>query len=147
MIRGIALVDHNMPLSVWRTSKVLSLIDHHHDRGNFSDAKPRVIEQVASCSTLVAREVLDNLDQHPHHMPHELPEMLLSVIALDSDGLRKGTEADEQTAKRLLKISTWKKEDLEEVMDRLDQEMGDAKKDLDDLSVRDLLRRDWKGDV
>ena len=32
-------------------------------------------------------------------------------------------------------------------MDDLDGEIGDAKKELDHLSLRDLLRRDWKGDL
>ncbi|KAG8725845.1 hypothetical protein FRC12_023976 [Ceratobasidium sp. 428] len=32
-------------------------------------------------------------------------------------------------------------------MDRLDKELGAAKKDLKHLGVRDLLRRDWKGDI
>jgi len=32
-------------------------------------------------------------------------------------------------------------------MDDLDSEMGKAKKDLEELSVRDLLRRDFKGDL
>lgn len=32
-------------------------------------------------------------------------------------------------------------------MERLDEEMSKAKKNLDELGVRDLLRRDWKGDV
>ncbi|CCO27952.1 hypothetical protein BN14_01943 [Rhizoctonia solani AG-1 IB] len=32
-------------------------------------------------------------------------------------------------------------------MDRLDKELGIAKKDLRHLDVRDLLRRDWKGDI
>lgn len=34
-----------------------------------------------------------------------------------------------------------------DVMDDLDSQMGKAKKALDELSVRDLLRRDWKGDL
>ncbi|KAG9090496.1 hypothetical protein FS749_000502 [Ceratobasidium sp. UAMH 11750] len=32
-------------------------------------------------------------------------------------------------------------------MDRLDKELGTAKRDLKHLGVRDLLRRDWKGDI
>lgn len=68
------------------------------------------------------------------------------AIALDSDGLSKGTPADKFTAARLLKRSNWSKQKLYDVMDRLDNEMKKAKKDLDELGVRDLLRRDWKGE-
>ncbi|KAG8722902.1 hypothetical protein FRC08_000002 [Ceratobasidium sp. 394] len=32
-------------------------------------------------------------------------------------------------------------------MDRLDKELGTAKRNLKHLGVRDLLRRDWKGDI
>ncbi|GAC97329.1 endoplasmic reticulum mannosyl-oligosaccharide 1,2-alpha-mannosidase [Pseudozyma hubeiensis SY62] len=156
-IKGIVLVDHPLPLSVWQGAKVLGIIDHHHDRGVAPDAKPRIFEQVASCTTLVARQMLDELEaispppQGPgeYHMPHELLELMLDAIAIDSDGLnpKKSTDVDAQVSARVLARSNWRNESLSEVMDRLDKELGRAKRDLSHLTVRDLLRRDWKGDV
>ncbi|MCO5565498.1 hypothetical protein L7F22_019171 [Adiantum nelumboides] len=93
--------------------------------------------------------MLNELEQLPkeYHMPHEVVELILDAIALDSDGLKKGTPEDKFTSRRLLKRSNWKSEKLLEVMDKLDNEMKKAKKDLEDLGIRDLLRRDWKGDI
>lgn len=156
-IKGIVLVDHPLPLSVWNDARILGIIDHHADRGVAPHASPRIFEQVASCTTLVARQMLDELEAIPtppdgpgeYHMPHELLELILDAIAIDSDGLnrKKSSAADADVSRRILARSNWHNESLAEVMDRLDKELGKAKRDLSHLSVRDLLRRDWKGDV
>lgn len=147
-VKGIILVDHPVPLSVWNEAKVLAIFDHHKDRGVAPDAKPRIFEGTASCTTIVAREMLNELEQLPeeYHMPHEVVELILDAIALDSDGLAKATPEDRFTARRLLKRSNWHSQRLLDVMERLDTEMSKAKKDLDSLGIRDLLRRDWKGE-
>lgn len=148
-IKGIVIVDHPKPLRRWDDAPILSLFDHHEDRGAGKDAQPRVVEKVASCTTLVARQMLDELEQLPeeYHLPHELLELILSAIAIDAKGLKEGTKEDRRTAERVLARSRWHKEDLKDVMKDLKKELKHAKKDLDDLSVRDLLRRDWKGDL
>jgi len=128
-----------------------SIFDHHVDRGAGAEAEPRIFEKTASCETIVARQMLDELEALPeeYHMPHELLELILSAIAIDSGGLTndKTTDADVETSRRVLKRSNWSKRELDEVMEHLDDVLSDAKKDLDDLSVRDLIRRDYKGDL
>ncbi|KAL8391845.1 hypothetical protein RB595_002159 [Gaeumannomyces hyphopodioides] len=148
-IKGIVIVDHASPLRKWSDARVLSIFDHHQDKGAAPGAKPRVFEKVASCTTLVARQMLDELEALPdeYHMPHELLELVLSAIAIDSKGLKSGTDEDRKTAGRLLRRSNWRKSDLDDKMQSLDDKLREAKKDLDDLGVRDLLRRDWKGDL
>ena len=150
-IKGIVLVDHPKPLRKWDDARILSIFDHHVDSGAGPDARPRIFEKTASCTTLVARQMLDELEQlsEEYHMPHELLEMALSAIAIDSDALNpsKSTDEDRKVSERLLKRSNWHKKDLDDVMDDLDDTIGDARKELDHLSVRDLLRRDWKGDL
>lgn len=148
-VKGVVLVDHPEALSAWQKAKVLSVFDHHKDRGAAPDARPRIFEGTASCTTIVAREMLNELEALPfeYHMPHEVVELIMDAIALDSDGLKKGTPEDKFTSRRLLRRSNWRKEKLLNVMERLDEEMSKAKKDLDDLGIRDLLRRDWKGDL
>jgi len=150
-LKGIVLVDHGVPLRKWRDAKILSIFDHHKDRGDTPKADPRVFEVVASCTTLVARQMLDELEKldQEYHMPHELLELVLSAIAIDSGGLTsdKTTKADIQTSKRVLARSNWRKDDLEDVMEDLDDELTKAQKDIDGLDLRDLLRRDWKGDL
>ncbi|KAG9188792.1 exopolyphosphatase [Alternaria panax] len=150
-LKGIVLVDHSSPLRKWSEAKILSIFDHHKDRGTAPDAEPRVFEVAASCTTLVARQMLDELEQldEEYHMPHELLELVLSAIAIDSGGLTgtKTTKTDIEVSKRVLARSNWKKDNLEEVMEDLDDELSKAQKDIDNLGLRDLLRRDWKGDI
>ncbi|KAH9873967.1 hypothetical protein IAQ61_004594 [Plenodomus lingam] len=150
-LKGIVLVDHGVPLRKWSHANVLSIIDHHRDRGAAPGAKPRLFEPVASCTTLVARLMLDELEKldQEYHMPHELLELVLSAIAIDSSGLtsRKTTKADIKTSQRILARSNWKENSLEPVMASLRHKLSKAQKDIDHLGLRDLLRRDWKGDL
>lgn len=150
-LKGIVLVDHGSPLRKWNEAEILSIFDHHKDRGTAPDAEPRVFEVVASCTTIVARQMLDELEQldEEYHMPHELLELVLSAIAIDSGGLsgKKTTKTDIEVSKRVLARSNWRKDSLEDVMEDLDDELSKAQKDIDNLGLRDLLRRDWKGDV
>lgn len=148
-LKGIIIVDHPVPLRKWSQAPILSIFDHHVDSGAGPDAKPRIFEKVASCTTLVARQMLDELEALPeeYHMPHELLELILGAIAIDSDGLEEATEEDRKTAQRVLERSNWHKSDLDDKMQEVAEALKDAKKDLDHLSVRDLLRRDYKGDL
>jgi len=150
-LKGIVLVDHAEPLRKWSHAKILSIFDHHKDRGTAPDAEPRIFEITASCTTIVARQMLDELEKldQEYHMPHELLELILSAIAIDSGGLTSGktTKADIKTSQRILARSAWAKKDLEDVMEDLDDQLSDAQKDIDGLGLRDLLRRDWKGDL
>lgn len=148
-IKGIVMVDHPVPLRKWDNAEILSIFDHHNDKGVAPDAQPRVFEKVASCTTLVARQMLDELERldEEYHVPHELLELILAAIAIDSGGLRDAAEEDRRVSERILKRSNWRGQDLDETMEDLGDELRAAKKDLDDLTVRDLLRRDWKGDL
>lgn len=148
-IKGIVIVDHPVPLRKWSNAPILSMFDHHKDNGAGAHAHPRIFETVASCTTLVARQMLDELEELPqeYHLPHELLELILSAISIDSKGLKEATDADRETAERVLRRSNWQDADLDAKMEQLDDKLGDAKKDLDHLGVRDLLRRDWKGDL
>lgn len=147
-IKGLVVVDHPRPLRKWSAAPIVSIFDHHQDSGAGKDAKPRVFETVASCTTLVARQMLDELEklEEEYHLPHELLELMLSAIAIDSGGLEDATETDKVVSQRILERSRWSHRDLGDCMEKLGGELKDAKKDLDALSVRDLLRRDWKGD-
>ncbi|CAE7061556.1 unnamed protein product [Rhizoctonia solani] len=173
-IDGIYLVDHNRLRSDWGEAGakvVKGVLDHHNDLGLYPDAKPRVIEPTGSCASLVVHEILQLWDkdkedqvydeqecvdkaalkkkQHPTDIPTELADLLLSVIALDTDDFHRGTGRDLHASKAVWRWSSFcgSGEDRDDVMDRLDKELGTAKKDLRHLNIRDLLRRDWKGDI
>lgn len=149
-LRGIVLVDHPEPSEDWRNATILSIFDHHNDRGKAPDAEPRIFLPTASCSTLVGRQMLNEIEKREdqeYHLPHELLELLLSAIAIDSNGLqsRIATPTDKFVASRLWRRSNWHNESMYEKMEDVAESLKKAKKDLDSLSVRDLLRRDWKG--
>ncbi|KAI5477715.1 exopolyphosphatase [Pseudohyphozyma bogoriensis] len=155
-IKGIALVDHNIPRSYWSNSTILSIIDHHDDRGLAPHASPRIIETSASCASLVTRTIFDEMDRngemgHVHGpLPTEMVEMLLRAIAIDSSGLKKGggkMDVDVESTKRLLTLSSWRGRKAREVMKLLNDDLSQSKKSLESLDLRDLLRRDWKGDA
>ncbi|KAK0519957.1 hypothetical protein OC834_007205 [Tilletia horrida] len=155
-LHGLALVDHPRPRSLWAEGRIVSLFDHHTDRGDAPDAFPRIIESTASCSSLVAKYMLAERDKmkEPYHVSHELLELALSAIALDSDGLTASitTHIDYSTASKLFDLAPGyhepaRPQSLTHIMKSLSKTLKTAKKDLGALSVRDLLRRDWKGDV
>ncbi|KAK7961221.1 DHH phosphoesterase [Apiospora saccharicola] len=148
-IKGIVIVDHPIPLRKWRKAPILSIFDHHKDSGAGPGAVPRIFEKVASCTSLVARQMLDELEKLPdeYHMPHELLELILSAIAIDSGGLEDATKEDRKVAERVLARSNWRESKLDDKMADLAKSLKTAKKDLDHLGLRDLLRRDWKGDL
>lgn len=167
-IEALALVDHNTILSnvspilpdtlrlrvlqdssnndmrflQWKADdKVHTVIDHHADRGTFPDAHPRIIEMTGSCSTLVAREMLN----HQHEVedwPHELVDLLLSAIAIDTDGPAKGT-MDYDIAKELFTHSSWADDKFKKSMKKLDKKLKKAKKDLGRQSLDRSLCGVW----
>lgn len=150
-VMGIVLVDHPKPLRRWDDARILSIFDHHEDSGWAPDAEPRIFEKVASCTTLIGRQMLDELEALPkeYHLPHELLELMLSAIAVDSNGLKKkdATELDWESSRRILARSRWHKKKLKKVMEDLEDEVEDAQDDIDDMGLRDLLRRDWKDEL
>ncbi|GAA5917518.1 hypothetical protein JCM6882_007941 [Rhodosporidiobolus microsporus] len=168
-IKGIALVDHNVPRSDWDGAEIVAIIDHHEDRGLANGtANPRILERTGSCSSLVTKYLLENLpgaaDAYPLPMeneeidaemfnhgpvPKELVELLLRTIAIDTSGLKKDSRhpIDKESAERLFPQSSWRRRKLKEVMKNLDNDLSASRKALDDLDLRSLLRRDWKGDT
>ncbi|BGP41844.1 hypothetical protein JCM10449v2_005836 [Rhodotorula kratochvilovae] len=169
-IKGVALVDHNIPLSAWDGAKVVAIIDHHEDRGIANDtADPRMVERSGSCTSLVTRYIfeqlpdaegialsrndasaIDGVDAHMHGpLPTELVDLLLRVIAVDTSGLSRDARqlVDKESAQRLFARSSFTNSTLKATMKALDQEMSLSRKALGTLDVRNLLRRDWKGDA
>lgn len=69
-------------------------------------------------------------------------------VAIDSSALSKDSRqpVDLESAERLFPHSSWKHRGLKEVMKMLDKDLSASRKALDDLDLRSLLRRDWKGD-
>ncbi|GAA5931017.1 hypothetical protein JCM1841_005458 [Sporobolomyces salmonicolor] len=167
-IKGIALVDHNVPRAVWKDATIVAILDHHDDQGLANGtANPRIIRSSGSCSSLVTKFLFDNVpgaDKEKNEpppsdsqvgptmhgpIPTELIELLLRTIAIDTNGLRgkSSQPIDMESALRLFPRSSWKRRELKEVMKVLDKDLSASRKALDSLDLRSLLRRDWKGDA
>ncbi|KAG8916317.1 Exopolyphosphatase [Tulasnella sp. 419] len=151
----IALVDHNRlnPAFEGDSVKVVGVIDHHADEGLYKDANPRDITPVGSCASLVARDFQHLWTDSP--VPQEVATLLLSAIYIDTAGLKPGDKAvdiDRAAASFLSKHSTLPEqpqigligEEPGLSLATLAKALSSRKKDIDNLSTRDLLRRDYK---
>ncbi|KAG1722994.1 DHH phosphoesterase [Suillus lakei] len=158
-VSQFALVDHNVLHTRYAspTTRVVAVIDHHEDEGQYKDTPdPRIVEPAGSCSSLVAR-----LYQSPSNLsiPPELSTLLLSAILIDTQGLKEGGKAldvDREAATFLLPHSLLAhNEEVSASSDNqpithlpsvqfLSATLGEKKLSVSHLSTRDLLRRDYK---
>ena len=152
-IKGVVLVDHNVPRSIYGNVTVLSIFDHHQDANKTLNAYPRIIEPSSSGSSLVVREIFRQRDAVKNQkdllpLPQDLIDLLLRTIAMDTKGYKKSkqTEAEKEAIKRLWPLGSWAHEDTKHRMKKLFEQQSAAQLDLTDVGTRDLLRRDYKGD-
>ncbi|KAG1731344.1 uncharacterized protein EDB91DRAFT_1154603 [Suillus paluster] len=155
-VSKFALVDHNVlhPNYASPTARVVAVIDHHEDEGQYKDtADPRIIELVGSCSSLVARlyESSPNLD-----IPPEVATLLLSANLVDTQGLKAGGKAvdvDREAATFLIPrslvmgvsaVSTDQPITQSPSIQALSATLIEEKLAVSHFSTRDLLRRDYK---
>ncbi|XP_042908214.2 exopolyphosphatase PRUNE1 isoform X1 [Parasteatoda tepidariorum] len=137
----LIIVDHNA-LSEEQTSlqgTIVQIIDHH--KINNPETISRIdskIEDVGSCSTLIAEEIL----KFPNLIDSQIALLLLGTILLDTvclqESAKRVTEKDKVVAAKLEKyIKDINKEELF-------QELLHAKFDTSNLSPEQLLRKDTK---
>ncbi|XP_066270782.1 protein prune homolog 2-like isoform X3 [Branchiostoma lanceolatum] len=139
---SLTLVDHNVIRAREDQdleSAVVEVIDHHKDERPESDACDKTVETVGSCTTLVAEKILE---KDATVMDKQLAALLMGTILVDtvnrSAEAQKVTPKDEDILERL-------KDFCPEVDEgKLFQSIQDAKFDISELSVPDLLRKDLK---
>ncbi|CCX10469.1 exopolyphosphatase [Pyronema domesticum] len=133
---SVHLVDHNkLTVSGLRDDKVVSIIDHHDDEGCHLGASPRIIQKSGSCSSLVITELCKTAPP-----PKEVAELGMASILVDTSNLTKRMEpTDHQAVETLSPL-------LPDTFDRdsFYASLQSAKQDVDSLSLRDLLRKDYK---
>ncbi|KAF9112333.1 Exopolyphosphatase [Mortierella sp. AM989] len=146
---SLFLVDHNklaLSMSSLKTAKVVGIIDHHADENLYKDsAKPRRIEIVGSCASLVADEFLKNAinsDKAYSSWIQKLARLLLAPILIDTmdlDPLKKKVQPLDIAMANLVfpYIGSGTMQDLHRKVD-------DARRDTSQLSCYDLLRKDYK---
>jgi exopolyphosphatase len=150
-----ALVDHNHIGSSFiannPTAQVVAVVDHHEDEGLYKNANPRIVVPAGSCTSLIAHLC-------PPEIPAELATLLLCAMLIDTGDFKEGGKAlqvDRDAATFLLPRSTLASSlphdvsttaapyDAPAIKD-LAAELEAQKDDVSNLSVRDLLRRDYK---
>jgi len=151
-----ALLDHNALTGRFATdndARVVAIVDHHEDEQHHLDASPRIVEvPTGSCSSLVARLIQQ---EWPEGMSREIARLLLCAVLIDTNGLKPGGKAegtDREVAPFLLEkaeLGSASERPIEDVHDvkeakELTQILAIRKSSVDQLSPRDLLRRDYK---
>lgn len=145
------LVDHNAfhgDLGKRYSHRTTGVIDHHTDEGMVpKDGEPRVIAKTGSCCSHVVEYCKDAWDklsasESAPEQDSQLAKLALGPILIDTVNLLakdKTTDYDKNAIAYLeSKIST----DYDR--DSFFKEIHDAKSDLDDLSVEEILRKDYK---
>ena len=164
------LVDHNVlqgTLGKHYSQRVIGIVDHHEDEGRvLSDVKLRMIEKTGSCNSHVVnycRDVWDDMtDSVPRPGDHSLPndstdfstwdaqiaKLALGSILIDTVNLtaeEKVTDHDHKAVKYLeAKINASPKIEPAYDRDSFFKQINDAKSNLDDLTLEEILRKDYK---
>ena len=134
----LILVDHNILSDEDHDyeDKVTEVIDHHKKETRCENA---VIEMVGSCSSLVLRQILKEnpgfTDTTSLKLIHST--ILIDTVLLDPDA-KKVTDVDIEMVEKCEKLIG--DVDRKEVFDKLIE----AKRKVDHLNAKQLLRRDFK---
>jgi len=119
---------------------VRGIIDHHDDEGFYMSASPRVITKSGSCSSLVINTLLNCAGLEAGEKS-QLATLALAAVLIDTTNMTHKVTARDESALKLLRESclpvSWDQ-------DGFFQGIYDAKTNVDGLSLRDLLRKDYK---
>lgn len=139
----IVLVDHhNLPNEdMYLMESVIKIIDHRPQDKRWPWTGRKVyLENVGSCATLVARNLFD---KHPEVIDSQISSLLRGPILIDTYNLSKkvdrATSMDIEIIEALEKIGS-----LDLDRDKVFNEIFNAKSDISELTVDDLLIRDLK---
>ena len=160
------LVDHNVfqgELGRHYSKQVTGVIDHHTDEGQApKETKPRVIQKTGSCISHVVeycREAWDTISRSDSDAAGEatddvsnwdaqVAKLTLGPILIDTVNLNatdKVTDHDRNAVAYLeSKISASSAVGPTYDRDTFFNEINSAKSDIDDLSLEEVLRKDYK---
>lgn len=127
-----------------------AVIDHHDDEGFYLSASPRIVEKSGSCTSLITNQFKSSFPTDGV-IRGDLARLTLAAVLIDTTNMtNKVTQHDEKALKFLeMQIQKSASEGgggAPEPWDRkafFDGVWG-AKNSVDHLSLRDLLRKDWK---
>lgn len=161
------------PLRDLVLSRVQGVIDHHDDEGHIpSNADPKVVLKSGSCCSLVANHIRPVWDEvrarassigaaiaqddsrllddtaYTSTWTAHAAKLALGPILIDTNNMtddNKVTDHDKKAARyleALINIAPRVGKDFDR--DAFFDELNKAKNDIDDLSIRDVLRKDYK---
>ncbi|ODV85623.1 hypothetical protein CANARDRAFT_184063, partial [[Candida] arabinofermentans NRRL YB-2248] len=141
---NLILTDHNSPQGDFIKSlindydaKVVGIIDHHFDEGEFKDAKLRIIQECGSCTSLVIKELHDNNSKLFNDVDSDLRKFCVMPILMDTSYLkRRVCEVDLQSVKLLVGDFN--------IYSQYYNNINDAKNDLNGFTMIDILKKDYK---
>ena len=151
-----ALLDHNAltgRFAAHDNMRVTAIVDHHEDEKRHPEASPRIVESpTGSCSSLIGRLIEKEWNAG---MSRPVARMLLCAVLIDTGGLKAGGKAevtDREVALFLLEKAELVNAGAGTIVDvhdvkeakELTRILTTRKTSVDSLSLRDLLRRDYK---
>lgn len=153
-------------------SRVIATIDHHVDEGTVpKDAEPRVITKAGSCNSLMVNYIRDTWQKisdsamtvgaaHPQNnetliddfaytstWDAQAAKLSLASILIDTSNLKaewKVTEHDKKAVRFLEAKINISKLGKDYDRERFFNEINEAKQDLEDLTLQEILRKDYK---
>ncbi|OBT68633.1 hypothetical protein VE03_01667 [Pseudogymnoascus sp. 23342-1-I1] len=151
------LVDHNSlqgELGQVYGDRVVGCIDHHDEENKVPKdcgSEPRIIEKSGSCASLIVNHCKEAWDKLTHGDEAGSYDSAWAIIALapilidtanlkNKDKVAKHDLAATETLEKILESSSSDKYDR----DGYYTEINDAKQAIDDLSLNDILRKDYK---
>lgn len=150
----ITIVDHNRLESDIRflfpdDSIVKAVIDHHDDEGFYPSASPRIVEKSGSCTSLVTNYFKSSFPTEGV-VRGELARLALAAVLIDTTNMtNKVTTHDEKALKFLetqIQKSATEDGSISGPWNRkaFFDGIWNAKNNVDNMPIRDLLRKDWK---
>ncbi|KAK9326192.1 hypothetical protein V1517DRAFT_267994 [Lipomyces orientalis] len=149
----VVLVDHNRLLSDLGDlfgSNVVALLDHHADEGSYPSAKPRIIAPVGSCTSLVVNYFADyfriSLDAFSvSDEKKDVARLALAPILVDTANLTsKETKEDKDAVATLMRVIKSGTAGTDDNQEEYYTALMTAKRSIDDFSLRDIIRKDYK---
>jgi exopolyphosphatase len=142
---SIHLVDHNKLTLLLPGERVRGVIDHHHDEGQYTSASPRVITNGGSCASLVTRHFGIPGDDRQE----QLAKLALAAILIDTANLCQKVTPHDVAAVEMLEKCILSAASTEGAGDKWDRGLFyegiyKAKTRVGNMSLRDLLRKDYK---
>jgi exopolyphosphatase len=152
------LVDHNAmrgEMNKIYGKRLAGCIDHHaeeHAVPKDCGEEPRIVKKCGSCTTLVVdycKEAWNEMrkdNQNAKSLNRELAQIALGPILIDTSNLGNKAETTPADGDAIEYLESWIKSEPGIKYDRNEyyNTISEAKQDIGGLSLRDILRKDYK---